>query len=1343
LFQNLESFAELEARISALPTPNERGDAFEVFAEAYFATQKRHDLVACNLWPVSLAPQDVLARLNQKVDGSDDGIDGIYGLKTGGYAVYQVKFRSGRPSLTWEELSTFFGLADGPEIKEKVVFTNCDGIVDTARERVGSYIISGTDLSRIGEADFKEIAGWLSGGIVCVRKKDPCPHQQEALGALLPALERNDLVTAVMACATGKTLVALWAMERWLRKLSRPGRVLVLLPSLALLRQILHEWLKETRLEDLSYLCVCSDPTVSSGTDEIVVRQSEIDFKVSTDPEEVRRFLAHESEGPKIVFSTYQSVEVVQRGAADTVWDFGVFDEAHKTVGYEGRKFAFALDDANIRISKRLFLTATPRHYNPLKKDEDGEAELVFSMDNQAIYGPQAYVLSFAEAARRGIICRYKVLVTAITSDQVEQERLNNRLLGRSYTIVGGDEVRSQQVANQLALRAAVDAHNVKKIFTFHARVKSAASFVSPNGEGVRSHLPGYVYDHVSGDMRTNMRDKRIDTFRKAERAVMSNARCLTEGVDVPAVDMVCFFSRKKSRVDIVQAIGRAMRKAEGKEVGYVLLPLYVERPEGETEEAAVERANFKEVWEVLQALQEQDEVLADVIREMAVAEGEGKGFDDSRIREHVEIVASGMRFVELGALRRAVEVRCIERLGSSWDLMFGRLKAFKEREGHCRVPDHSGELGDWVGRQRGYRKTGHLSSDRVERLDAIGFVWDPHAEYFERMFQKLREFKEREGHCRIPRTSGELWRWAANLRTTRRAGKLSQDKVARLDDLGFSWEPEEEDFERMSQKLREFKEREGHCRVPRGYVDKQLATFVNGLRGRRRDGYLSREQIEGLDALGFSWDPYADDFEEMFRQLCEFKKREGHCRVPQDLGALGGFVSSVRMRRSRGKLSEDKIKRLDVLGFSWDPYGEFFEENLQKLRMFKEREGHCRVPNGYADQDLAGWVARLRQRKKLGGLSQDEITRLDALGFCWDMKAVRLEELGARFERMLGRLHEFANREGSCRVLEKHGDKELMTFISKLRLLRKRGKLTPELIAQLDTIGFSWGPVSEDFEERFERLRRFSDREGHSRIPKGYAERELATFVGTLRSRRKRGTLSEEQIERLDALGFSWDPYADDFKEMFGKLLLFKEREGHCRVPKDNPELGNFVDSLRQRRKQGRLSREYVERLDALGFSWDPYAEAFEVQFRRLCEFREREGHCLVPQTYREWGLGAWVLKLRQRRKDGTLPDDLVARLNGIGFCWEPHSFLWEKMFAELVEYREKHGNCDVPVSGKYEALGVWVHHQRRKFRKGTLIKDHVDRLNGLGFRWDTKNHQNVAGVISGVSSPVESSEG
>jgi superfamily II DNA or RNA helicase len=1041
----VKSFDQLERRIAAIPENKGKGDAIEVFAEAYLATQRRHEVGTA--WPLDAVPLSVLKKL--KLPLKDYGVDGVTSTTLGGHQVYQVKFRSGRTPLTWEELSTFMGLSDSPEIQSKVVITNCDELPSVINERHNFFCIRGSDLDRLTAEDFKVIQAWVAEAVVTIKKSKPFPHQQEALDALLPALKSEDRVSAIMACGTGKTLTALWTTEQL-----GPSKVLVLLPSLALLRQTLHVWLKETSL-DLAYLCVCSDPSVKDDADTISTAQSDLDFEVSTDSSTVRRFLDARFKGTKVIFSTYQSASVVGEAMkkGDT-FDLGIFDEAHKTAGREGRNYGYALEDKNLAITKRLFVTATPRHYNPSKRNKEGEATLAFSMDELKVYGPQSYVLSFGEAARRKIICSYKVIISVITSEQV-----NDEVLSKGTVSVQGDEVRARQVANQIALRDAVAKYGVGKIFTFHSTVKSAASFVADGNEGVRTHLPEFSGLHVSGAMPTARRERVMKEFRSAPKAVISNARCLTEGVDVPAVDMVAFLSPKKSKVDIIQAIGRAMRKSKGKESGYVLIPLYLEQKAGETLEEAVARANFEEVWDILQSLQEQDEVLAELIRDMAVANGSGRGFDDSRFKDRIAFTGP---VLALESIRSAVTTRVLERLESSWDVNFGKLVKFRQEHGHCRIPStHKNDLqlARWITTQRKVYARGLLSSFRFSQLKSLGFEWDPFANDWEINFSRLQDFKSRNGHCRISSRSkvdDQLARWVSTQRHTYFKKQLSHNRIDRLNSIGFDWDPLTLDWELNFTKLTTFKSENGHCRVPHKYEpNPTLGLWVTVLRRSFYKGKLSKERISRLESIGFEWDLLSDQWEINFSRLVDFKSRHGHCRVPtlyKSNPQFGSWASHQRTNYSNGGLSQERIKRLETLGFEWDPLAGEWEINFSKLVEFKSTHGHCRVPSTYKiDPQLARWTYTQRRSFSNGILSKERICRLESLGFAWD-------PFSDQWEFNFSKLVDFKSTHGHCRVPTLYkSDRQLGLWIVRQRHVCSQGNLSRQRISRLEALGFEW----------------------------------------------------------------------------------------------------------------------------------------------------------------------------------------------------------------------------------------------------------------------------------------------
>jgi superfamily II DNA or RNA helicase len=1183
LFETLTSFDEFERRVAGLATAKERGDAFEVFAEAYLSTQRSTQ--AKNVWPLAVLPHKVKQQLALDTR-RDMGVDGVMETVTGEYHAYQVKFRAGREPLKWAELSTFMGLAD--QVQQRVLFTNCDALPPVINQRRGFYPICGHDLDELDERDFRVVHDWLQGTPQPRERKSPQEHQQEAVSEILAALRGQDRATALMACGTGKTLVALWVAEQL-----QPRTVLVLVPSLALLRQTLNEWLRETHWNPLSYLSVCSDATVQEGLDDLVIHQSDVNFPVTTDCQAVKRFLAVDGDAVKIVFSTYQSAREVAKGmlgVGGERFDVGIFDEAHKTAGREGTNFAFALKDSNLPIAKRLFLTATPRHYDVARRDKDGDAKLVYSMDVPDTYGPVAYRLPFSTAARRGIICHYKVVISVVTSKMVTEE-----FLRRGEVVVDGATVRARQVANQLALQQAVTQHDIEKVFTFHARVKSAAAFAGDGPEGIRQHLSNFESYYVSGAMPTYEREGRMNDFRRANEAVMSNARCLTEGVDVPAVDMVALMAPRRSRVDIVQAVGRAIRKNPGtaKVTGYVLVPLYVQESLGESIEAAVARTEFGDVWAVLQAMQEHDEVLGEIIQRIRRERGKTRGYDDSRISELVETI--GPKEVSVEALRDAITTRCLERLGSSWDDFYGKLQNFRERFGHCHVSipcSEDPQLGTWVGNQRATRKRGDLRSDRVTLLDQLGFVWDARDAYWETMFAELQCYRERCGPCNVShRENRELATWVATQRQARTKGELSEERTERLNAVGFSWAPLSETWETMFNALLEYRQRYGDCDVPAKWPENEdLGAWVGRQRTSKKSGQMSADRVRRLEGVGLVWEPHWDAWEQMFRALSAYKNTHEDCNVPDkwaENSELARWVGKQRQLKRKGKLSKDRLARLDEIGFFWDPRDAAWEQMFRVLLVYKTAHGDCNVPDKWPeDRKLATWVGEQRQTRRNRELSEERIGRLETIGLCWNRR-------DAQWDQMFKALKDYKAIHGHCNVPRTYSENSgLALWVGGQRTMKNAGRLLPNRVHALDEIGFVWDPREAQWLEMYAALVAFQKAHGHCNVPIGWSANPLlGRWVSGQRIAKKSRKLSDERAQRLEKIGLVWDPHDVKWEEMISALLAFKQAHGHCRVPanwRQNRELARWFGKQRQLRNSGRLRKDRLERLESIGFVWE-----------------------------------------------------------------------------------------------------------------------------------------------------------
>ena len=720
-----------------------------------------------------------------------------------------------------------------------------------------------------------------------------------------------------------------------------------------------------------------------------------------------------------------------------------------------------------------------------------------------------------------------------ITSDTV-----TNELLSRGEVLVNGDPIRARQVANQIALRDAIDEYDVRKIFTFHKSVKSAASFVSQGSEGINAHVATFSAYHVNGEMPTAQRERLMRSFRQANRAIMSNARCLTEGVDIPAVDMVAFLSPRRSRVDIVQATGRAMRRSPGKSLGYVLVPLYVEVAAGERVEDAVERAQFDEIWDILQSLQEQDEVLADLIRHAAEQKAKRKGFDDAGFADRIDFIGPTLT---LENLRRAVAARCVENLYAPWDIWLGKLKVFKERFGHCNVAT----------------------------------VW-----------------AEDRG----------LARWVTAQRVMRKKGLLAHEQIQDLDQLGFFWDGKEAAWMRRCEALERYTRQHGNPHVPRMYSDRRLAKWVWIQRHRKAGDYkingkldlMSAEQTALLNKLGFRWELSDYRWDERFNEVKAFKEKHG--RYPVSLAKDGRdlveWVWRQRRKHSRGELDPEQKAKLYSIGFDWDDRPttseERWEQMYAKLEEYRRTHGNLNVPWD-SKTKLAQWMSAQRQRRVIGRLSQEQIRLLDVLGFRWQFQP----KPRGSWENRLAEVAEFVAKHGHCNIPVDYGENpRLGTFVSDTRSQRKRGLLSTERIAKLDKLGFMWsGAKKTRWRTRFADLLRYKEVYGNCDVPvKGEENKELGNWVSQQRQSYNRGSLHATRVKLLEEAGFSWRRGTQTWQERYSALAQFKSRTGNCDVPtryQEDPALGIWVVNQRSLRKAGKLNSAKQRLLEEIGFTW------------------------------------------------------------------------------------------------------------------------------------------------------------
>jgi superfamily II DNA or RNA helicase len=637
-----------------------KGDLFEELVKAYLLLDPEYATKLRHVWLHREVPTSVRDAL--KLPAADKGIDLIAQTKEGEFWAVQCKYRTDTErSLPWREISTFTGLAFG--VCRNISF----GLVCTTTERI-THVLKSQD--RIGfcaldvwqnlDAEFfNRLRAALSQKPTPLKPLAPRLHQvaaiKDAHAHFVRKKERRGKL--IMPCGTGKSLTAYWIAQKLDAK-----RILVAVPSLALIRQTLKVWLRESMAngQDVEWVCVCSDESAGRiERDDVSVLRQDLGIPCLTAPEEIAAWLGKTNHGLTVVFTTYQSGEAIAKAARrkKVSFDLGIMDEAHKTVGAKDKLFSHLLYDKNLPIRRRIFMTATERRYQ-------GESDQILSMDASEIYGETFHLLTFKQAleCKPTILSDYKIVTILVSRDEVK-ELVRKNVFVRPDKGRWDQEIEAEMLAALVALRKAMRKHPIHHAVSFHSSIRRAEVFRTHNeAYSALSQNSGKIATfHVSGQTPTGTRARLIKEFSEAKRGLITNARCLTEGVDVPNIDCVMFADPRRSAVDIVQAVGRALRPAPGKSMGFVIVPI-LHSAKAKPEDI-FNTDSFKEVLSTLRALAANDDRIIEYFR--AVSQGKHRSGGGSVEIDLDERLATR---IDLAQFTRAIDLKCWDRLAKlSW----------------------------------------------------------------------------------------------------------------------------------------------------------------------------------------------------------------------------------------------------------------------------------------------------------------------------------------------------------------------------------------------------------------------------------------------------------------------------------------------------------------------------------------------------------------------------------------------------------------------------------------------------------------------------------------------------
>lgn len=632
----------------------DKGERFERLMQFYLLTEPYYANLFTKVWLWNEFP------FKGDLGGSDTGIDLVAKTTHGAYWAIQCKCYQENAVINKPAVDSFLTTAgrsfvdDSGQTKK---FEHCLWISTTnhwgcnAEEAIRNHTPAVSRISLFhlqnSSVDWDKLLQGMYGEQSRKPHKTPFEHQEKAIANSLEYFKHNDRGKLIMACGTGKTFTSLKIAEQ---QTNGSGLVLFLVPSIALLGQTLDEWANEAA-QPINAICICSDAEVSKkkvqNEDTDTFSVVDLALPASTDvPSIMKQFReALGSEGMTVVFSTYQSIEVISNaqkeyqkvyGNESGIFDLIICDEAHRTTGVtlsdeDESAFVKVHDNNFIQGRKRMYMTATPRLYSDDTKKKAVDLDAVLcSMDDVKLYGEEIYHIGFGEAVEKGLLSDYKVLILTVNENDMPvavQEMVSNNTAevpaNDINKLIGCVNALSKEIVGDNALVKSSDPEPMHTAVAFCQNIrisKQITATFNQMGElyyknlsdEARSRMVMIESEHIDGTMPATERYQKLSWLKSVERGtqncrILTNVRCLSEGVDVPSLDAVIFLSPRNSQVDVVQSVGRVMRRAPDKKYGYIIIPVVIPS-DADTKKALDNNKEYAVVWTVLNALRAHDD---------------------------------------------------------------------------------------------------------------------------------------------------------------------------------------------------------------------------------------------------------------------------------------------------------------------------------------------------------------------------------------------------------------------------------------------------------------------------------------------------------------------------------------------------------------------------------------------------------------------------------------------------------------------------------------------------------------------------------------------------------------
>ena len=708
----------LESLEEASESKREKGSKFEKLMKNWFLTTKLYADNIKNIWLWDEFPY------RNQFGGSDNGIDLVIYNEEDEFIAVQCKFYSPNVKISKSDVDTFISTSAklfevNGEMKKflgRIFVSTTNKWSKNANDLIQNQEIPVIRLSlnelENSDVDWSKIYLGKLGNEAKKEGKTIRKHQKEARDSVHEYFKENNRGKLIMACGTGKTFTSLKIAEN---ETNKNGLILFLVPSLALLGQTLREWTNDVDNDTKLYpICICSDSKISSKkstNDDNVISVVDLALPATTDTDKIVNQLKKikDKKGMKVVFSTYQSIDVIAKAQEKILaqdknfgeFDLIICDEAHRTTGVtlkneDESNFVKVHKNDFLKAKKRLYMTATPRLYDDNSKSKAKESDAYLcSMDDKKLYGEEIYRIGFGKAVENNLLADYKVLILTLSSSQIPIGLQNIIANGEkefnfddATRLIGCINGLSKQILDKEGIIKSTDPEPMKRAVAFCRDIKTSKrvtnsfndyseEYLSSLKEEAKRKMVSVASKHIDGGMNALEREDLLSWLKEdgeeQECRILTNARCLSEGVDVPNLDAVLFLSAKNSQVDVVQSVGRVMRKAPNKKYGYIIIPVVI--PEHiKPEEALNDNETYKVVWSVLNALRAHDDRFNAVVNKIDINKKKPKNIiigtpDNSGIDFDGEVQESGATYQQslpfpIETVQNAIYAKMVEKVG-------------------------------------------------------------------------------------------------------------------------------------------------------------------------------------------------------------------------------------------------------------------------------------------------------------------------------------------------------------------------------------------------------------------------------------------------------------------------------------------------------------------------------------------------------------------------------------------------------------------------------------------------------------------------------------------------------